>query len=113
MPVYSQYTSIAPVVSDCRTLLEPVMLVLSTGLAPAACNATIVIWPSSSCSSNSLEPTLICTPLSASIALIDPPPAAGAGLSLEMVQPDSAAAATRASAAASGRLGMRMVLLLA
>ncbi len=57
VPVYSQYMSIAPEVRAERTVSEPWVSQRSTAFAPADCSRAIVIRHSSSCSSNSFDPT--------------------------------------------------------
>src|SRR5680860_960565 len=61
----------SPPISASRVAVLPWMLVLSVTLAPAASRARSVIWPSTSCSSKSFEPTARSTSASDS-ASIDP-----------------------------------------
>ena len=58
VPVYSQYMSMSPEVSAWRAASLPSSPVSSRTSAPPALSASTVIWPSTSCSVNSLEPTV-------------------------------------------------------
>src|SRR5665648_394724 len=78
------------------------MFVLSTGVAPAACRATIATCPNRSCSSKSFDPTVTLAPLRASIFWIDPLFTSPA-LSLLTAQPDTVTATSARSAAGRTR----------
>jgi hypothetical protein len=55
-------------------LVVPVMPVSSCTVAPASSRTSRVIWPSTSCSVNSLEPTVNSAPDRASVLAPPPPP---------------------------------------
>src|ERR1700712_1169331 len=74
VPVYSQYMSISPLSRDSRATLVLVSPVLSFVFAPAACSTWRVIWPSTSCSSKSLDPTVKVAPWKLGSTAIEPPP---------------------------------------
>jgi hypothetical protein len=62
VPVYSQYMSMSPDSSAARTVSVPVSPVWSAASAPAAWSAAMVIWPRSTDSVNSLDPTVTDVP---------------------------------------------------
>src|SRR3954471_7561344 len=74
VPVYSQYMSISPLSRASRATLVLVSAVLSFTWAPAACRVCRVSWPSTSCSSKSLEPTVKVAPWKDGSLAIEPPP---------------------------------------
>ena len=56
--MYSQYMSMLPDVSAVRVVLLPCSPHFSLAVAPAERSARLVMWHRTSCSVNSLEPTV-------------------------------------------------------
>src|SRR5918997_572794 len=75
VPRYSQYMSISPDSIAVRTASEPASPIWSLTVAPLSSSASLVMLPSTSCSVNSLEPTVYVWPeKSKSWAMLPPPP---------------------------------------